>query len=398
MQNLDVMLERAVSEGRVSGAVVMASAPGRGAYSCASGTASRDGGGRICPDTIFEISSMVRPILTAAALQLVDAGKLALDEPLGAILPGMHASHRLAGFDRAGSPMLCAARGALTVRTLLSHTSGLHSGAWGEAMPHAEAWLDISRRVTSTPLLFDPGSRWHYGGDLGIVGLIIERITGMPVADYLRDGIFEPLGMLDTGFYVEYSSRRRVAGGWRGLASTPGETAFYSTPRDYFDFVRAVLSRDGSLLSANSFELMRRNQIGELPVPKVLSLDSVDVPGEVNFYPEIRLYPDTECKWSLGFMVSAEAVSGGPCAGTLTCAAPSGAYCWIDPDSGVAGLLFARRSPGCPDLVHELFADLQRAVYEGRSVPMATAPRRRGVLERLFEGWSRESWATWWPM
>ncbi|HTF55054.1 MAG TPA: serine hydrolase domain-containing protein [Pseudonocardia sp.] len=397
MQNVDELLEYAVGSGYVSGAVAMASAPGRGTYSSASGTASRDGG-RISDDTIFEISSMVRPILTAAALQLVDAGKLALDEPLGAILPGMQAAHRLAGFDRAGSPMLCAARGALTLRTLLSHTSGLHSGTWGDAMPRAEASLDISRRVASTPLLFDPGSRWHYGGDLGIVGVIIERVVGMPVADYLRDGVFEPLGMRDTGFYVEYSARRRVAGGWRGLASTPGETAFYSTPRDYFDFMRAVLSRDGCLLSSNSFELMQRNQIGELTVPKVLRLESVDVPGEVNFYPEIRLYPGTECKWSLGFMVSAEAVSGGPSAGSLTCAAPSSAYCWIDPDSGVAGLLFARRSPGCPDLVDALFADLQQTVYEGHSVPPPAEPRRRHVLERLFEGWSKESWATWWPM
>jgi CubicO group peptidase (beta-lactamase class C family) len=398
MQNVDELLERAVGAGHVAGAVMMASAPGLGAYSSAFGTASRDGGGRISPDTIFEISSMVRPILTVAALQLVEAGKLALDEPLGAILPGMQASRRLAGFDRSGSPMLCAARGVLTLRTLLSHTSGLHSGAWGDATLRSEAWLDISRRVASTPLLFDPGSRWHYGGDLGIVGVIIERVTGIPLGDYLRDRIFDPLGLRDTGFYVEYGARRRVAGGWRGLASTPGETAFYSTPMDYFGFVRAVLGRDGSLLSSRSFELMQCNQIGDLTVPKVLGLETVDVPGEVNFYPEIRLYPGTECKWSLGFMVSAEAVSGGPSAGSLTCAAPSSAYCWINPDSGVAGLLFARRSPGCPDLVDELFADLQRTVYQGHSVTLPVAPRRRSVLERMFEGWSKESWATWWPM
>ncbi|HEX4249669.1 MAG TPA: serine hydrolase domain-containing protein, partial [Pseudonocardia sp.] len=288
-------------------------------------------------------------------------------------------------------PGLRAARGRLTLRTLLNHTAGVSSRS-GEL---AADWAD---HPTPPALLFDPGTRWHYGGDLGLVAAAIERVTGGPVADYLRAAIFEVVGMRDTGFQVEYSSRRRVAGGWQGLAGEPGESAFYSTPGDYFAFAEALLWRHGSLLSRESFELLRSNQIGALTVPRALELDTVRVPDEINFYPEIRLYPTIERKWSLGFMVNDAAIPGGPRAGSLTCAAPARAYCWIDHESGVAGVLFARRTPTYPDLVDSLFSDLQRSVYVSQAVRMTHEPRRRGVVERLFEGWTKESWSLWWPM
>ena len=398
MESVDGLLEDAVSSGRVSGVVAMASTPGCDTYTGAYGASCREGTARVGLDTIFEISWLVRPIMTVAALRLVDSGRLDLDEPIGGVIPGMRAPHRLAGFDRTGNPVLRPVRRALTLRTLLSHTSGMNGGSWGDAMLRPEGWQDLSERIAAMPLLFDPGTRWHHSGDLGLVGVLIERVTGMPVAEYLRRAVFETLGMRDTGFYVEYNSRRRVAGGWRGLASTPGETPFYSTPQDYFSFVQAVLRRDAALLSGTSLDLVDRNQIGALTVPKSLRLSSVRAPNEVNFYPEIKLYPSTPCKWSLGFMVSAGAVDGGPRAGSLTCAAPAKAYCWIDPRSGVAGLLFARRSPGYPDLVDSLFADLQSWVYREHAEREPAARPKKHVLEWLFDGWSKEAWMTWWPM
>jgi len=393
MENVDALLECAVEMGHVGGVAVMASAHGCDDYSAAYGRSSIDDTTKMSIDTIFQVSSMIRPIMAVAALSLVDAGRLNLDEPLGSVLPLLHAPKRQSGFAPNGRPGLRAARGKLTLRTLLNHTAGV-TGRHSEQST-ATDWPD---RPTPPPLLFDPGTRWHYGGDLGLVAAAIERVTGGPVADYLRSAIFEVLGMRDTGFQVEYSSRRRVAGGWQGLVGAPGETAFYSTPRDYFAFTEALLWRHRSLLSEESFELVRTNQVGALTVPRVLELDSVRVPDEINFYPEIRLYPTIERKWSLGFMVNDAPIPGGPRAGSLTCAAPARAYCWIDHEAGVAGVLFARRTPTYPDLVDSLFSDLQRSIYLSQAVRMNHEPRRRSVMERLFEGWTKESWSMWWPM
>jgi methyl acetate hydrolase len=393
MENVDALLECAVEMGHVGGVVVLASAHGCDDYAGAYGRSSVEDTTKMSIDTIFQASSMIRPILAVAALTLVDAGRLSLDEPLGGVLPQLHAPKRQSGFSPNGRPGLRAARGALTLRTVLTHTAGVTSRFGELASP--TGWPD---RPTSPTLLFDPGTRWHYGGDLGLVGAAIERVTGGRVADYLRTAIFEVLGMRDTGFQVEYGSRRRVAGGWQGLAAEPGETTFYSSPRDYFAFAEALLWRHRSLLSQESFELLRSNQIGALTVPRVLELDSVRVPDEINFYPEIRLYPTIERKWSLGFMVNDAPIPGGPRAGSLTCAAPAKAYCWIDHESGVAGVMFARRTPTYPDLVDSLFSDLQRSVYVSQAVRTNHEPRRRGVVERLFEGWTKESWSLWWPM
>jgi methyl acetate hydrolase len=391
MENVDALLESAVDLENVAGVVAMVTAHGCENYAGEYGRRSRDDAATMSTDTIFEVSSMVRPIMTVAALTLVESGELDLDDPLGAVLPALRAPTRQAGFTMNGRAAPKAVRGRLTLRTLLNHTSGLTH------LDQAGALLGAPGQG-ALPLLFDPGTRWHHGGDLSLVGAVIERVTGAPVDEYLRTAIFDVLGMDDTGFDVEYSARRRVAGGWRELAGNPGETAFYSTPRDYFAFVEALLRRRGSLLSQQSFDLVHSNQIGALTVPTVLGLDAVRVPGEINYYPEIRLYPDVPRKWSLGFMVNDLPSPGGPRAGSLTCAAPARGYCWIDPVSGVAGVLFARHTPTYPDLVDLLFADLQRAAYVSQAVRLSDEPRRRRGVERLFEGWSREAWTMWWPM
>lgn len=373
MDNVDGLLERAVGAGHVSGVVAMVAARGCVAYSGGHGSCSSGGAGGMTVDTVFPLSSMARPVLTVAALRLVDSGLLRLDEPLQTVLPELTGLRRLTGFDSAWNPVHRPVRGAVTLRRLLNHTSGLLDGALAGGARRAGGSVSVS---------FEPGSRWLYGGDMTPVGMVIERVSGMSVADYLRKGVFDALDMRRTGF---------------DAVSSTGGVGFYSTPRDYFAFVEALLRCDGTLLSRESGELVRRNQIGSLSAPRVLGAGPVRVPGEMNFYPEIRLYPESERKWSLGFMVNLTAIPGGPGAGSLTCAS-SGAYCWMDPTSGVAGLLFARRTVGGPDLSEKLFGDFQRSVYAAWTTGLVGGRRRKNVFEHLFQGWSSDVWATWWPM
>jgi CubicO group peptidase (beta-lactamase class C family) len=369
MDNVDLLLERAVGAGHVAGVVAMASAGGRVTYSGGFGSCAT---GSVTPDTEFALRAMARPVLAVAALRLVDAGLLRLDDPLDRVLPELAGLRRLTGFDAEHEPRYRPARGAVTMRRLLSHTSGLLAGT----VPGAGT------------VAFEPGTRWLYNADLRPLGRVIERVAGRPLADWVRAEVFEPLGMRQTGFDA---SGARGAGGADGMG-------FYSTPRDYFEFAGALLRGEPALLSRQSGDLLRRNQIGSLTAPRVLGLSPVRMPSEINFYPEVRLYPAAARKWSLGFMLTVEPVPGGPDAGSLTCAGGRGTYCWLDPATGVTGLLFARCAPGGPDRTEALFGEFQSSVYASLATEPGHGRRRRSVFESLFQGWSSDVWLTWWPM
>lgn len=197
------------------------------------------------------------------------------------------------------------------------------------------------------------------------------------MSEYLHSEIFRELGMRDTGFAVGHRSRPRVAGGWRKSDFDAGYANFYSSPKDYFEFVEAVLWGDESLLSPESFDLLCTNQIGALAVPNSLDIRDARTPGEINFYPEIRLHPQATRKWSLGFMVNTQAVPDGPRAGSLTCAGDADSYCWVDPSARTAGLLFAQPTAYRPDATESVFGGFQRAIYAERE---SRSRRHRGVV------------------
>jgi methyl acetate hydrolase len=376
MDSVDLLLERAVGAGHVSGVVAMAAAGGQVTYSGGFGSCASGG---VTLDAEFPLSALARPVLAVAALRLVDAGLLRLDDPLERVLPELAGLRRLTGFNAAYEPQFRPARGSVTLRRLLSHTSGLVTG------PGVGTGADTGAGAVA----FEPGTRWLYNADLRPLGRVIERVSGRPLADWLRTEVFEPLGMRHTGM-----GEARDAGGSDGADGL----GFYSTPRDYFDFVGALLRGEPALLSRQSGDLLRRNQIGSLTAPRVLGLGPVRMPSEINFYPEVRLYPAAARKWSLGFMLTVEPVPGGPDAGSLTCAGGRGAYCWLDPATGVTGLLFARCAPGGPDRTEVLFGEFQSSVYASLAAAPGQGRRRRSVFESLFQGWSSDVWLTWWPM
>ncbi|HEX4251917.1 MAG TPA: serine hydrolase domain-containing protein [Pseudonocardia sp.] len=370
MDNVDLLLERAVGAGHVSGVVAMASVGGRVTYSGGFGSCAAGG---VTPDTEFPLRAMARPVLAVAALRLVDAGLLRLDDPLDRVLPELASLRRLTGFDATHEPRYRPARGAVTLRRLLSHTSGLLTGA------------------AAGTVAFEPGTRWLHNSDLRPLGRVIERVSARPLAEWVHGEVLVPLGMRQTGFDLAHVSGSGGSGEADGLG-------FYSTPRDYLKFAGALLCGEPALLSRQSGDLLRRNQIGSLTAPRVLGLEQVRMPGEINFYPEVRLYPAAARKWSLGFMLTVEPVPGGPVAGSLTCAGGRGAYCWLDPSTGVTGLLFARCAPGGPDRTEALFSQFQSSVYTSLAAAPGSGRRRRSVFESLFQGWSSDVWLTWWPM
>ncbi|MDT7610182.1 MAG: methyl acetate hydrolase [Pseudonocardiales bacterium] len=345
------------------------------------------------PDTLFEVSALLRPILAVAALQLVDAEMLGLDEPLRAVLPELAAPRVLDGFDRTGVPELRPASGEITLRRLLSHTAGFTVGSWWHGALVLEDLWSLPYRPGSVTLLADPGTRWLHCADTDLIAMVIERTSGLPMTEYLKSGIFRELGMLDTGFDVPHRSRARVAGGLRGADDVLGYPSFYSTPRDYFEFVEALLWRDESLLSPAASELLRSNQTGSLRVPKVVDLAGVRTAGDINVYPEMRLYPNVGAQWSLGFMLNAEAVPDGPRAGSLSSAGNSHTFCWIDPSSEVAGLVFLQPTEWRPAAGEQLFGEFQRSIYAERDARV----RRGDSMPNGPDTWPVAPPPVWWP-
>ncbi|HTF48082.1 MAG TPA: serine hydrolase domain-containing protein [Pseudonocardia sp.] len=378
----DDLLRGSVRSGEVSGVVAMATASGSPPYVGAFGARSTVNSSWMTPDTIFQVPGLVRPIMAVAGLQLVDSGVLGIDEPLRTIIPALNQPLVLTGFDRNGTPKLRPARGEITLRRVLNHTAGFNVGSWWDALADLECPWWAPPWAGAVSLLADPGSRWLHCSDTDLIAMIIERASGMTVAEYLHSEIFRELGMLDTGFEVGHRSRARVAGGWRKSDFHAGYTAFYTSPKDYFEFVEAVLWGDESLLSPESFDLLCTNQIGALSLPSSLDIREASTPGEINFYPEIRLHPEATRKWSLGFMVNSQAVPDGPRAGTLTCAGDADSYCWIDRSARTAGALFAQPTPYRPDATESIFGGFQRAIYAERA---SHSRRHRGVVRGPFD-------------
>ncbi len=246
-------------------------------------------------DTLFRIASMTKPVTSAAILMLIEEDRLALDTPISLWLPELAAPRVLR--DPTG-PLdeTDPARASLTVLDLLTHRAGFAyaftatgplSKAYAAAFNGFEARMDANTwlaRIADLPLMFQPGSRWHYGIATDVLGVLIERVSGMPLSEFFRTRIFEPLGMRDTAFWVPDAQLARLATAYGVEAGTgrrvvedhpassrwanrdrfqSGGGGLISTAQDYLQFAQLLLGRGRvgttRLLSHRSVDLMRSN-------------------------------------------------------------------------------------------------------------------------------------------
>lgn len=175
-------------------------------------------------DSVFWIASMTKAVTTAAAMQMVEQGKLVLDQPASEILPELASPKVLEGFDAAGTPQLRPAKRAITLRQLLTHTAGYTYDIWNGNTGRYEKYANLpgiiscKNEALKTPLDFDPGNRWEYGINIDFAGKMVEKVSGERLEGYFREHIFGPLGMADTSFKL---SRRNASGLWRCMLAAP---------------------------------------------------------------------------------------------------------------------------------------------------------------------------------
>src|SRR4051812_31883191 len=287
---LDASLRDAVERKEVPGVVALVTDRERVLYQGAFGVADVATGRPLTADALFRIASMTKAITSVALMQLVEQGRLGLDDPAEKYLPELVGLKVFESFDAAtGAYKLRPASRPATVRHFLTHTSGL-------AYPFTSAiWRDFRPDAGETypfggPLLFDPGERWHYSTSTDVVGRLVEIISGQKLEDYFREHIFAPLGMNDTSYNVpEEKGPRLVAQQQRAgdrmdgavvlqnpqlgltIPAPIGGGGLASTASDYGRFVRMVLNNgelDGArVLKAETVALMSQNQIGAVSVP-----------------------------------------------------------------------------------------------------------------------------------
>jgi CubicO group peptidase (beta-lactamase class C family) len=232
-------------------------------------------------ETIFRIYSMSKPIVSVAAMMLVEQGKLAIEDPVSKYIPE-YAHLTVMGEGEQVHP----AMKTMTVENLLTHESGLIYGVFDPdselgkmyleagSSSYAISALELARRLAALPLRFEPGAKWHYSRSTDVLGAVLEVASGKPLDVLLNEMIFTPLGMDDTSFYIPASKAKDLAEGIYGTLTTPlvtepmfsGGGGLNSTTEDYARF-GFMLMNDGEymgtrLLKPETIALMREPRIG----------------------------------------------------------------------------------------------------------------------------------------
>src|ERR1700756_4314298 len=215
---IDQALRSKCDAKEIPGVVAVAASSGEVIYQGAFGKRGLGKDDPMTSDSVFWIASMTKAITSAAGMQLVEQGKLSLDEPIGKVLPDLAAPQVLEGFDANGAPKLRPANKPITLRHLMTHTAGFAYDMWNSDMVQylertgTPGITTCQNAALKTPLMSDPGTRWEYGTNIDFVGKAVEAASGKRLDVYLRDHLFAPLGMSDTGFKIGEAQRKRLVG------------------------------------------------------------------------------------------------------------------------------------------------------------------------------------------
>jgi CubicO group peptidase (beta-lactamase class C family) len=381
---IDQVLRQAADSKTVAGMVALGATEKGVVYEGAFGKADMNAGSKISADTVFWLLSMTKPITATACMQLIEQGKLRLDQPARQILPELKSPQVLDGFDSRGQPKLRSAKRPITVQHLLTHTSGFTYSVWSDSLPQYEkvtGMPDIaySRNGAFTaPLEFDPGERWQYGIGIDWAGKLVEAVSDQSLEVYFRENIFAPLGMSNTGFLLSSAQRRRVATMYNrqsdgSLKPAPfempqrpeffsGGGGLFGTPHDYMKFLQMLLHGGTfggtQILKPETVASMYQNHIGELQVVEMKTAQ----PAYSNSFNE---FPGMVHKWGLSFDINTQPGPCGRSAGSISWAGLLNCYFWLDPVKRVTGTIFTQTLPFYDPSIVRLYGEFERGLYRG---------------------------------
>jgi CubicO group peptidase (beta-lactamase class C family) len=368
-------LGQGMADAGLPGLVAAARLPGGETVEVAVGVRGLDNPSPMTTDTLFWIASCTKAMTSVAALQLVEDGLVGLDDPVGRWLPQLAAPKVLKGFDATEKPILEPATQPITLRRLLTHTSGLAYEFCSARLAryHAAAGRpDARSEPPEAVLVFEPGQGWQYGIGIDWAAKLIEAVTGETFDAYMRRRVFAPLGMDDTGFFLSDDQRARLApmhartpdGSLTpipfGMGPTPyfgmGGGGLYSSPSQYLRFLDSMLGRGPQLLKSAQLDALCANETEGVGVGV---LESAQPNTSNTFDP----FPGAAKAWTLGFVSNLAPGPNGRGAGSLAWAGLSNCYYWIDRTSGAAGVMCAQFLPFADPRALAAFGAFERAVY-----------------------------------
>lgn len=381
LQRIESLMENYVAEGKSAGMLTLVNRNGSTAQLSCRGYADIASATPIRENTIFRIYSMTKPITSVALMTLFEQGHFQLDDA---------AKHWIPALDKLEVYQQGRLVSDITIRQLLTHTAGFSYGFEPEKYPvdklYAEIWRqrihdqtleEIMQAVLEIPLVAQPGTLWRYSIATDICGYLVELISDMPFADYLQQVIFDPLGMVDTGFEVSADKIDRFATLYGYTDEDPlaqletndlspfissisgipvrlhsGGAGLISTARDYLHFAQMMLNRgefEGQrIIAPETVSIMTSNHVPEKLLP--LSFNGV-APGPFSGY-----------GFGLGYCINMdpENTAAAGSHGDFGWGGLADTYCWVDPEKSLVAILMQQYMPS---LHHAGRKDFRDSVY-----------------------------------
>ena len=372
LERVHAFIQGYIDRNEIAGAVTLVARKGKVVHFDAQGMRYKEERLPMEKDTIFSLMSMTKPIVSTALMMLWEDGRFMLDDPISKWLPS-YANKTV--IDPVSAQRVPAR--PVTVRHILTHTSGLSLAAGTGPNPltdipgdaetqapqpapreRAKTVAEAIERAANTPLAFQPGDRWQYGSSTDFVAVLVEKMSGMTIDEFVRTKIFQPLGMRDTHYNIPREKVSRVAAVYRPAPDGtitllrkpearepttyfPGVAGLNGTAADYFRFSQMLLNGgeyDGQrLLGRMTVDMMITNQIGT-GKPVYIRGDGYG--------------------FGLGFGVltnpakSPDALS----IGTFTWGGADGTLFWIDPQEDLIGILMVQLNPYTRSEIRPLFS------------------------------------------
>lgn len=369
LRRISTYIQEYVETNQIAGAVTLVARKGQVVHLEAQGWRHKEKNQPMTTDTIFELASMTKPIVSAALMMLFEEGRFLLDDPISKWLPEYeHRMVRLPGY--LGAPVVAAHR-PVTVRHVLTHTSGLTMNPNNRGLSQAQrdqvtnhgkghpTVREHIRAAAIIPSYFHPGDRWLYGDSTNFVAVLVEKISGMSLDAFLRERIFDPLGMDDTHYFVPQEKVDRVAAIYRPTSDGtvevsrppafveptqyfPGVAGLKSTINDYYRFTQMIANGgelDGvRILGRMTIDNMITNQIGSLPV---------DVRG-----------PGYGFGLGYGILTDSSKAVDSLSIGSYTWGGAYGTLYWADPVEDLIGLLLIQIRPYTHFNIRPMFSNV----------------------------------------
>ena len=380
---LDALLKASTETGDIPGVIATVADRGGVIYEGAAGMRATGGSTPMTMDTFVWFASLTKGITAAAAMQLVEQGRLDLDAPAGKVLPELGKVQVRTGWNADGTPILRAPKSPVTLRNLLTHTSGFAYEIFNkDAVRELESTgtgnvISGSRATLNRALVRDPDTAWEYSISIDWVGRMVEAVSGLRLRDYLAKHIFAPLGMSDVSFQASEEQLSRAAAMHARLPDGQLITIPFGIPPDaeldmgghalsgrvphYLRFCQAILNGgalDGNrILSPTTVELMGRNHIGDISIGEIFTA----MPQLSN---DCHLHPGIDLKWGLSFILNVQATPEGRAPGTMAWAGLPNAYYWIDRKSGVTVVIATQIMPFWDAPVRTMCDTFERLVYQ----------------------------------